>query len=172
MNTPKRLCLATMLLCTSLPALAGDPASTGALPVAANRIVGMWTTEGAVGPCGSGVTPIPIRGYMLVQAGGTLIEMARFAPNGVPNAFGVPGTNQRTQGLGTWKYEPLTGQYRMRIVFDWYVDNAYHGYNVVDRTLLISNDGKQIAGALRAERRAADGAVLSATCGSAVSTRS
>ena len=37
--------------------------------------------------------------------------------------------------------------------------------------MLLSNDGKAIAGPARATRYAANGAVLSAVCGSAVSTR-
>ena len=170
MNAIKRLTLVP-LLCASLPALAVDAVHHGARPVAANRIVGTWATEGAVGPCGSGVTPIPIRGYLMFQAGGTLVELPRFAPDGVPNAFGVPGNNQRTQGVGTWRYNPATGQYTVLFHFDWFVDNVYHGYNTVERTLLLSNDGNAIAGPARAVRHAANGAVLSSVCGSAVSTR-
>lgn len=171
MNAMKRLFLVPMLLCTTFPALAVDPVKTGALPVAANNIVGTWATDGAVGPCGSGVTPIPIRGYLQFQAGGTVLELPRFPPDGVPNAFGVAGNNQRSYGVGTWSYNPLTHQYTMKFHFDWFVDNVYHGYNIVERTLLLSNDRKAIAGPARATRYAANGTVLSAVCGSAVSTR-
>ena len=171
MNAIQRLSLASLLLCASVPALAVDAVHNGALPVQANRIVGVWLNTGAVGPCGSGVTPIQVGGYFIFHAGGTLLEKPRFPPNGAPNAFGVAGNNQRGEGLGTWRFNPVTGQYSVIFRFDWFVDNVYHGYNIVERTLLMSSDGKLLAGPARAVRYFANGTVQSEVCGNATATK-
>jgi hypothetical protein len=171
MNAIKRLSLASLLLCASVPALAVDAVHNGALPVQANRIVGLWDNAGQVGPCGSGVTPVNVGGYLFFHAGGTIFERPRFPPNGAPGVFGVAGNNQRTEGIGTWRFNPATGQYTVVFRFDWFVDNAYHGYNVVERTLLMSTDGKAIAGPARSVRYLANGTVQSAVCGSATAVR-
>ena len=171
MNAMKRLSFASMLLCASVPALAVDAVHNGALPVQANRIVGLWLNAGAVGPCGSGVTPINVGGYLFFHAGGTIYERPRFPPGGAANAFGVAGNNQRTEGLGTWRFNPATGQYTVIFRFDWFVDNVYHGYSTVERTLLLSNDGNALAGPARSVRYLANGTVQSAVCGSATATR-
>ena len=171
MNAIKRLSLVPLLLCASVPALAVDPVHHGALQVQANRIVGLWNNAGQVGPCGSGVTPINVGGYLFFHAGGTIYERPRFPPGGAANAFGVPGNNQRGEGLGTWRFNPVTGQYSVIFRFDWFVDNVYHGYSTVERTLLLSNDGNALAGPARSVRYLANGTVQSAVCGSATATR-
>lgn len=171
MNAMKRLSLATMLACASAPALAVDPVHHGALQVQANRIVGLWNNAGQVGPCGSGVTPVNVGGYLFFHAGGTVYERPRFPPGGASGVFGVAGNNQRTEGLGTWRFNPITGQYAVIFRFDWFVDNAYHGYSTVERTLLLSTDGKSMAGPARSVRYLADGTVQSAVCGGATATR-
>jgi hypothetical protein len=150
---------ALALVASATPALAVDPATTGGLATPANRIVGLWRTQAAVGPCGSGQFPFQIRNTLQFQAGGTMIES-------------VPPGISRVEGLGTWSYNPGTRQYRMHLLFDWWLpDGSYDGYSTVDRELLMSNDGAQIAGPVRSVRYAADGSVLGALCGNAVSTR-
>ena len=155
----KRFLFGLAVMASTSPALAGDPATTGALATPANNIVGLWRTQAAVGPCGSGVFPIQIRNTLQFQAGGTMIESV---PPGAP----------RVEGLGTWSYVPGTKQYRMHLLFDWWLpDGTYDGYSTVDRELLMSNDGSQIAGPVRSVRHAADGSVMIEVCGDAVSTR-
>jgi hypothetical protein len=156
-----KLTLGTAVLAVlASQAFAADPATTGALSVPANRIAGLWRTEAAVGLCGSGTTPQQIRNTLLFAAGGSVIEMPRVAPGG-----------PRGYAIGTWSYRPLTGQYRMHLLFDVYVNGVYDGYQTVDRELLMSTDRKQIAGPVVSTRYAADGSLMFSVCGHAVSTR-
>ena len=159
------------LLLTSGSAAAVDPARNGALAGPANRIVGLWTTEGAVSPCGTALPPSPIRNTLLFNAGGTAVENPRIPPDGVPNAFGVAGMNQRGWALGTWSVDPASGTYSLSLRFDWYVDGAYHGYMIVERQMTLSYDGNQATGPVRSTRYTANGTVIAAVCGTAVSDR-
>lgn len=156
-------------LLAAAPAFAG-PAETGALAVPANRIVGAWSNVAQVGPCGGSLGDTQ-RQTLVFQAGGTFLDNARFPPAGLPNLMGIAGTHQRSIGVGTWRYEPRTGQWSLSQRFDWYVDNAYHGYQVVERTIVLSNDRNTASGPVRTVRYAANGAILAQLCGQAVSTR-
>lgn len=160
-----------LLALASLPAVAGgDPARNGALATPANRIIGLWSNVAQVGPCGGGANAT-IRQTLMFEAGGGFIDNAPFPPQGVPNVYGVAGINQRSIGLGTWSYDPLTARYTLDQRFDWFVDNAYHGYQVVHRTVLLSNNGNTASGPVHTTRYAANGSVVIELCGSAVSTR-
>lgn len=147
-----------------------SPIRTGALPVPANRIVGLWSNLASVGPCG-GAPGAPQRQTLVFHAGGTFFDNAPFPPAGLPNLSGIAGIHQRSVGIGTWCYDPSTTQYTVYNRFDWFVDNAYHGYQVVERSGLLSGDGQQFAGPVRTVRYAADGSIVAEFCGSAVSTR-
>lgn len=156
----------------STSAGAVDVFHNGALNVPANRIVGLWSTEGGTRRCGTDLPITPVRNTIVFHAGGTVLANPQAAPaTGIPNAHGVAGFNQRGQDLGTWSYNPLTGQYTVKLRFDWYVDGLYHGYQTVDRTILLSNDGKQAFGPVRSTRYKADGSLIMEVCGDAVSTR-
>ena len=72
----------------------GTPTTAGAR---ANRVVGLWSGDGTVGPCG-GPAVAPIRNTVVFNAGGTMVENAIFPPGGVPNVFGIVGLNQRSAG--------------------------------------------------------------------------
>lgn len=166
--------LATTLSClfASTSAQAVDTLHNGALNVPANRIVGLWLTEGGTRPCGTEIPFTQIRNTILFHAGGTVIANPQQAPAaGIPNLPGAPGFNQRGQDLGTWSFNPLTRQYAVKLRFDWYVDGLYHGYQVVERTILLSNDGKRGFGPVRSTRYRADGSLMGAVCGEVVSTR-
>lgn len=142
----------------------------GALPTPSDRIVGLWATEATVGPCNA--SPVtPIRNTLLFQAGGTVIENPRIGPGGAPNVAGVPGVYQRSQGLGTWSYDPFRRKYFVHLQFDNYVDNAYHGYSTVDREIALSKEGLLASGPIRSARFTADGTLMSEVCGEAVSSR-
>jgi hypothetical protein len=165
------LCLVALLLALGAATAAAGPANTGALGVPANRIVGLWSTEGLVRPCGTALPLSPVRNTLLFQAGGTVVENPRFPPGGAPNVFGVPGINQRGQALGTWEYDPATDRYWMHLRFDWFVDGAYHGYMTVDREIQLSGNGLQASGPVWSTRYTVDGNVIAQVCGEAVSTR-
>lgn len=166
LNTPL---LTLALLATTTIAQANGPTTTGALATPANRIVGSWSNVATTGPCG-GTTSLQ-RQTIVFTAGGTFLDNPRFPPNGLPNLSGIPGTHQRSFGVGVWAYNPDTGEYTLDQRFDWYVDNVYHGYQTVQRSILLSNDGQQAAGPVHSTRYAANGSTIAQICGSAVSTR-
>ena len=162
--------LAAGLLASAGPALAGSPTTTGALATPANRIVGVWKNTALVGSCNGGPA-MPPRQTLVFHAGGTFLDNSLFPPQGVPGIAGIGGIHQRSIGVGAWSYDPLTDQYTLDQRFDWFVDNQYHGYQVVHRTILLSNDGNAAAGPVQTTRYAADGTVVMALCGTASSTR-
>lgn len=158
MNTRSTL-LALALAGIAAPAAAVDPATTGALGVPANAIVGVWRTEASLGPCGSGVFPVQIRNILVFNAGGTLIEPIR------PDAG-------RTDGAGVWSFNPATREYSGWLIFDRFnEDGSAAGSGRVERRLLMNNAGTRIAGAVKATFFAPDGSVQMTLCGNAVSTR-
>lgn len=159
------LVMSALLAVCPLRAVAADSAHTGALSVPANRIVGLWTTEANISPCGSGLPPGSGVNTLLFHAGGTVQENTMYPPGGAPDAFGVPGLNQRNNGLGTWSYNPATDWYSMRLRFDWWVDNVYHGYMIIERLIRLSADGQHATGPVRATRYALDGTVIVDLCG-------
>jgi len=167
----KNSLLVVAMFACAIATVSAAPATNGALAVPANRIAGLWGAQAAVGPCGSGVTPIAINTTLLFHAGGTVSENPKFPPAGVANAFGVPGINQRGIGLGTWSYDPATDEYALHLQFDWYVGGIYHGYQTVDREIMLSADGQQAFGPVRSVRYAFDGSTIIEVCGAAVSQR-
>lgn len=170
MNAKLSILTATLVaLLAAGPAAAVDPTHNGALATPANRIVGLWLTEGAVGPCSPGSPPNQqVRNTLMFSAGGTVVENPRSPPQGIALPSGL---NQRTFSLGTWSYDPLTAVYTLHLRFDWYVDGAYNGYSTVDREMSLSGDGTQVSGPVVSTRYAANGTPMAQVCGSAVSVR-
>lgn len=155
----KTALLALALVGVAAPAAAVDPASTGALGVPANAIVGVWRTEASLGPCGTGTITLQIRNILVFNAGGTMIEPIR------PDAG-------RTDGAGVWAFNPATREYSGWLIFDRFnADGSSAGSGRVERLLLMSNDGTQMAGAVTATFLAPNGATQFQLCGHAVSTR-
>lgn len=172
MKTLPLLPLALGLLSASPAVPATDQAARAVFVAPANRVAGMWTTDIYVSPaaCTPGGPPPPLIGHntMVVNTGGTLVENPQVTPPG------VPGQSQlRTFGLGTWSYSPRTGQYKAVVRFDWYAsaNGAYLGYQVVDRTMLLSNDRDTAFGPVTSTRYAPDGSVVARVCGKAISYR-
>ncbi len=155
---------------TAASAAAGHGAFTGAYAGPPNRIVGLWSTEALVGPCG-GEPVTPIQNTLLFHAGGTVVESPRFPPGGAPRVAGVPGQYQRGQALGTWSYDPRRRTYFLHLQFDNYVDNAYHGYSTVNREIALTKDGLLGSGPVRSARFTADGKLMGEVCGEALSAR-
>lgn len=136
----------------------------------ASRIVGLWANTAQVGPCG-GVPGEAQRQTIMFNAGGTFVDNARFPPGGIPNLAGIPGTHQRSIGVGTWDYNRLTDQFTLDQRFDWFVNGAYHGYQVVLRTIQVSGDGNTLSGPVHTVRYTAAGQVVAELCGYAESMR-
>lgn len=174
MNTRNALLALALspLYLAATPAGAAELLNHGVPNVPANRIVGLWTTQAAVRPCGSSLPLSPARNTIMFNAGGTVLANP-LAPEATsyPDVAGIPGGHQRGQDLGVWSFNPLTRQYTAKLRFDWYVDGLYHGYQTVERTILLSNDGKRASGPVRSTRYLADGSLVGALCGEAISTR-
>ena len=162
--------LAAALLAAAPAFAGGDPATNGALGTAANRIVGVWDNTAQVGPCGGPVVDVQHQ-TIVFQAGGTFLDSPRFPPDGLPNLMGIAGVHKRGIGVGRWRYDPSTDRYTLVQRFDWWVDNAYNGYQVVRRTMVLGHGGMRIDGPVRTTRYAADGTPLATLCGTAQGTR-
>lgn len=165
--------LALTLLAAAMTAEAETrrgPAYTGALNTPAARIVGAWSNTSRVGPC-NGSPGGPGQQTLLFHAGGTFLDNSRFPPGGIPNILGIAGNHQRSIGVGTWQYDPRSGEYTLEQRFDWFVDNSYHGYQVIERRILLSNDGQTASGPVIATRYAANGDMIVRLCGNALSER-
>ena len=150
--------IALSLTAFGLTGTAQNSATSGATPVPANRIVGLWTTEGTVSGCATGSPVVQVRNNLLFQAGGTVIE--NIAP-----------VTTRNQGMGVWSYDPVTGEYRLHLRFDRFANGLYVGSSTVDRQLLPSADGQELSGEVRSTHYAIDGSVLQELCGEAMSDR-
>ena len=153
--------IALVLLGLAGASLTANPATTGALAGPANRIVGLWSTVGNVGPCG-GPPTITVRNTLLFHAGGTLFENFAVPPASIAN---------RNYGLGTWSYNPATRWHRLHLRFDRFENGAHVGYSTVDRTLLLNDDATEITGEVVATGYAPDGTITSQLCGEATSVR-
>jgi hypothetical protein len=65
----------------------------------------------------------------------------------------------------------LAQEYTLKLRFDWYVDGQYHGYQTVDRTIALNDEGDTGVGPVHSTRYAANGAVIIEVCGEASSER-
>lgn len=162
MNRMQSLC--TLALLTAAAAAQANPPLT--MPPA-SRIVGTWANAAAVGPCGGNPGEIQ-RQTIVFNAGGTFLDIPRFPPGGIVIGGAV---HTRSAGVGNWSYNPTSGEYGLEQRFDWYVDNTYHGYQVVRRTILLGNDGNTLSGPVHTERFLANGVRIAELCGTATSTR-
>lgn len=136
---------------------------------AVNRIVGLWSTEALVGPCGA--PPVmTIRNTLLFNAGGTMVENPRIGQDGILSPPGSTSVYWRGQALGTWTFDPWSRKYFIYLRFDNYVDNSYHGHSIVEREVTLSKRGTVASGPVRSTRYALDGTKISEVCGNAVST--
>ena len=123
--------LAAAIVTVATPALAqSDPASTGAIGVPANRIVGLWEATASVRPCNIPTAPArDVRNNLLSHAGGTVTEN----PGGLPSVVGA----SRSFGLGTWRYDPQSNRYTGILRFDTYLNGVYNGYTTIDRDIAL-----------------------------------
>jgi len=163
--------LVLALMAGNAAAQSGSPATTGALPTQANRIVGLWSALGLVGPCGAPPTS-PINAIVAFHAGGTLSTSDTLpATGGIPNLHGIAGFNTRGPGYGRWSYDPVTQRYGVVFRFNWFVNGFYHGYQQVEREVTLSADGQELSGPINAARYFANGDKYMDFCGEEVSDR-
>ena len=135
-----------------------NPARRGAPHPRPNRIVGLWSTQGTVSGCATGVPVVQVRNNLLFHAGGTVTE-------------NIGPVTTRNQGMGVWSYDRHTTEYRLHLRFDRFANGAYVGSSTVDRQLLMSADGQQMSGLVLSTHYAIDGSVSQELCGEAVSDR-
>lgn len=173
MNNKTALAVAVLTLSTA--ASAAQPGADHKNGVVwgwgAGRIVGTYQSNAQVRPCGTFLPYVPVLNTISFQAGGTLIENARFPPAGVPNVFGIPGLFTRTIGLGSWSYNPPTHTYSMSLRYDFFENGAFYGTGVVQRDIQLNADASAGSGSVHATTYAADGSVIVDLCGEATSTR-
>lgn len=165
----KTLLIAYLALAVAVPfvAIGGSPATTGALPTDANRIVGAWSNIAKTGACASTLRSTGMQ-TIVFSAGGTFLDNPRFPPGGVGPAGAV---RHRSIGVGSWSYNPNTREYSMDQQFDWYLNGAYDGYQTVHRTIALRSNGNTAAGPVLSIRYDVGGNATTELCGSAVSTR-
>jgi hypothetical protein len=106
-----------------------------------------------------------VKNTLVFHAGGTVSESALFPPGDTPNVCGVPGANQRNNGIGTWSFEPVAKEHSVHLRCNLWVNGIYHGYQRVDRRVVMSPDGMTISGRVRSIRDALDGSVSVDLCG-------
>ena len=135
-----------------------SPGSGGTPSTPANRIVGLWGTQGTVSGCETGSPVVNTRNNLLFHAGGTVTEI-------------IAPVTTRTQGLGVWSYDQTTGWYSLRLRYERFSNNVLIGFATIDRQLLMTDDGQQISGPVRATFYAVDGTVTQELCGVVTSQR-
>jgi hypothetical protein len=153
------------LLATLVLALAGAPAgAAGAMGrhghdrgphphPRLDRIVGLWTTEVTLYPCGGGPTIAAFEALGSFHAGGTL-----------DNTDETPVTS-RGPGTGIWE-NVGHGRYRARMQFMRYnPDGSFDGIQDISRTLLMRHDGQQMDESVVARVLNADGSLRVQVCG-------
>jgi hypothetical protein len=155
--------IAALSICvSSAHAVGASPAGslqTGAYPVAANRIVGLWDTQVAAGPCDGGPTTFAGRGLNVFHAGGTLS-----ATNNLP-----PTANGPT--YGTWAYQGH-GAYQAHMQFFRFLPGgSFDGVQDIQRTMSLSSDGQHTTETLYVRVLNPDDSLRTELCGTATADR-
>lgn len=130
----------------------------------ASRIVGAYQSEARVRVCGSPGPDEVVFNTIIFNAGGTVIAIPRFPPQGADNY-------SRTNDLGTWSYHPRTNRYSVKLRYDNFMNGAFIGSSVVERDLQMSADSNSVTGPVHVTTHAPDGSVVVEVCGTATSTR-
>jgi hypothetical protein len=125
----------------------------------ANRIVGLWRANVALGPCGGAATTISFTAFNTFHAGGTLSDS---------NAR--PGT-ERSPGHGVWKHHGR-GLYETRFQFFRFLPNgALDGVQDIVQDVMLDQRGRSYETTVRAKVLNVDGSVRAELCGTAVAQR-
>ena len=163
MNIKTAFALAILALSTAAGAAgAAEPQTTSGW--FASRIVGAYQSEARVRVCGSPGPDEVVFNTIIFNAGGTVIAIPRFPPQGADN-------HSRTNDLGTWSYHPRTNRYSVKLRYDNFMNGAFTGSSVVERDLQMSADSNSVTGPVHVTTHAPDGSVVVEVCGTATSTR-
>lgn len=167
MNIKKTALAMTVLAVTTVAGVtaaqgAADPQTT--FGWFANRIVGAYQSEAHVRVCGSPGPDDTVKNTIIFNAGGTVVAIPRFPPQGADNY-------SRTNDLGTWSYHPRTNRFSVRLRYDNFMNGTFTGASVVERDLQMSADGNSVYGPVHVTTYAPDGSVVVEVCGTATSTR-
>lgn len=164
MNTKTLLSVALLAISTAAAAAGPgvDPQTTSGW--FANRIVGAYESKAMVRNCGSAGPDSPAINTIIFNAGGTVVAMPRFPPQGA-NGY------SRTIDMGTWAYHPRTNRYSVSLRYYGFVNGQLSGTSHVVRDLQMSADGTTVSGPVQVTTYAPDGSVAGDVCGTATSTR-
>jgi hypothetical protein len=169
-----KMVLAVTILALSSAANAAAPGPQKAQVVwgwGAERLVGTYQSDAQVRPCGTSAPYMPVLNTISFNAGGTVVENARFPPTGVLNVFGIPGLFTRSIGLGSWSYNPSSRSYSMSLRYDFFENGVFYGTGVVNRDIQLRADGNTTSGSVRSTVYTSGGSVIVDLCGEAVSKR-
>jgi hypothetical protein len=124
----------------------------------ANRIVGLWSVQVTLGPCGAPAN----RSFIALNtfhAGGTLSDS-----NTLPGSL-------RSPGHGAWRYVGR-GMYEGRMQFYRFLpDGSYDGLQDITQTVELQGRGDRYESAVRARVLNVDGTLRVELCGLAVGRR-
>lgn len=156
------LALALSLVAGQAAAQPPSPWQTGALPVPANRIVGLWQVNVTTAPCAGGPTVV-FSAFANFHAGGTVTDFNTFAPA------------SRSTGMGIWRYiTPLrdgSARYKLRFQFFRHVNGVLDGVQDIGGTLRLAPDGNSYVHDVRARALNNDGSVRVELCGTGLAER-
>lgn len=155
---PALLAVSLALLSGNVAAQLPNPSQTGALPVPANRIVGLWATTVTIGPCQGGPTTT-FNGASVFHAGGTLGETNTSSPT------------TRGPAQGIWKYQGRN-QYKTRFQFFAYLpDGSFDGVRQITTTTFLNARATRYDANVRARFFNPDGSLRVELCGSVAGER-
>lgn len=136
-----------------------SPYRTGALPVPANRIVGLWAVDATIRPCSGGPALFTFTALFNYQAGGTLTESAAFDPT------------TRGPGMGIWEYQDH-GRYKVRFFSQRYLpDGSFDGLSEAKVNLILDPTATAFTHTAIARVYNADGSLRVELCASASGKR-
>lgn len=140
-----------------------SPWHTGALPVPANRIVGLWHVDVTTGPCAGGPR---INFFALgnFHAGGTISDANAFPPS------------TRGPGMGIWRYlgpgPHGIGRYEVRFQFARFLpDGSFDGLQDIGGTIELARNARSYVHDVSARVLNRDGSVRAELCGTALAER-
>ncbi len=147
--------LLACLFAVAAPAAASGPATTGALPTPANRIVGLWQVVVTVGPCANPQVRESFFALANYHAGGTLTDTNKNPPT------------SRGPGFGVWEHQG-NGLYKTRFQFMRYLsDGSFAGLNDIQPTVILNNAGTSYSATVYGRVLNVAGNVLVEVCGTA-----
>ena len=153
----------TALLTAALLAGSGLPAvqaqNPGATSAPANRIVGHWTSDVALGSCQGGPAFVRFVGFTTYHAGGTLSDT-----NNTPSAL-------RSPGHGSWKYLGDNSYATRFQIFRFLPSGQYDGYADIRTTTVLAADGETAETEVHARNFNPDGSFRGELCGVADGNR-